>query len=158
MTEVIQYQATDITASDYETFDECAERIFKATQRRLRYKDPDNPKNIDGIPIEIDPDLYYPFVMLGVTRLGTKKEFTMLFEAIKSVVKQMEAAGLLPKDWVKTIATPFNMKCPKIPEHFADDIAGAVVKAYLTGTAQISINREIPPPPAEEPSAEEEAE
>jgi len=60
MTEVIQYQATDITASDYETFDECAERILKATRRRLRYKDPDNPANLDGIPIEIDPKRRIP--------------------------------------------------------------------------------------------------
>jgi len=39
----------------------------------------------------------------------------------------------------------FNVKCPRIPEHFADEIAGQVIKAYLTGTAEISIIRELPP-------------
>jgi hypothetical protein len=153
MTEVIQYQATDITASDYETFDECAERILKATRRRLRYKDPDNPANLDGIPIEIDPKLYQVFLMLSLTRLGTPEEFKILFDAIMAVVKQLEEAEKLPKDWVKFVATPFNTKCPKIPEHFADSIAGEIVKAYLTGTAEITLAREIPPL-AEEPEVE----
>ena len=146
MTVVIQNPAMDITASDYETFDQCADRILKATQRRLRYKDPDNPENIDGIPIEIDPELHYAFLMLGLTRLGTTEEFTILFGAIMAVVKQLEEAGQLPDGWVQTVATPFNVKCPTIPEHFADDIAGQVIKAYLTGNAEVTLGRYIPPP------------
>jgi hypothetical protein len=155
MTEVIQYQAMDITASDYETFDECADRIVKATHKRLRYKDPDNPANPDGILIEIDPNAYQSFNMFELTRLGTPEEYMTLFNGIMLMVKQMEETGQLPKDWVKRVATPFNTKCPKIPEHFADDIPGAVVKAYLTGTAEITLVRILPPPVPMESEEEE---
>jgi hypothetical protein len=156
MTVVIEHPAMDITASDYETFDECAERILKATRRRLRYKDEKNPENKEGLPIEIDPTLYQVFLMLSFTRLGTKEEFEKLFGAIMVMVKQMEDAGELPKGWVQVVATPFNTKCPKIPEHFADEIAGAIIKAYLTGTAEITLSRELPP--VVEPEQDEETE
>jgi len=146
----------DITASDYESFDQCAERIYKATHRRLRYKDPDNPENKDGVLIEIDPNLHQVFLMLSLTRLGTPEEFYALFGAIMAMVKQMEDAEQLPRDWVQSVATPFNIKCPKIPEHFADDIDGAVIKAYLTGSAEITINREVLSTKEPEPEVQEE--
>jgi hypothetical protein len=141
MTEVIQYQATDITASDYETFDQCAGRIYKATRKDLRYKD---PVTGNDVLIEIDPTAFQSFMMFELTRLGTPEEFANLFGAVMLVVKQMEDAGQLPKDWVKRVSTPFNTKCPKIPEHFADDIPGQVIKTYVTGNAQISLIRELP--------------
>jgi hypothetical protein len=152
MTEVIQYQATDITASDYETFDQCAERIYKATKKDLRYK---NPETGGDVLIEIDPTAVQAFVMFDLTRLGTPEEFAELFDDIMLVVKQKEEAGKLPKDWVKRVSTPFNTKCPKIPERFADDIPGSVVKAVLLGAAGISLVRELPPP-VEVPEEEEE--
>jgi hypothetical protein len=156
MTIVIPHPATEITASDYESFDQCAERILKATRRRLRYRDRENPDNLDGLPIEIDPKLHQVFLMLSLTRPGTEEEFEKLFGAIMAVVKQMEDAEELPEGWVKSVATPFNTKCPRIPERFADDIAGAVIKAYLTGSAEITLVRELPP--VEEPPIEEETE
>ena len=156
MTTVIPYQAIDITASDYETFDACANRILNATQRRLRYKDPENPENKEGIPIEIDPKLHQVFLKIELTRLGSNEEFEMLFGSFMAVVEQLEDAEQLEKGWVVSVGTPFNVKCPKIPEHFADDIAGQVIKAYLTGNAGVTLCRETPPPPPDEPEEEEE--
>jgi hypothetical protein len=150
MTEVIPFQAQDITCSDYETFEQYANRVYKATKKPLRYKDSTVDEdgtlvNPYGVPIEVNPDLHYAFLMLGLTRLGTPQEFEMLFGAIMLVVQQMEQAGHLPEGWVRSVATPFNIKCPRIPEQFADDIARAVTKAYLTGDAAISVTRIIPP-------------
>ena len=151
MTEIIPFQAQDVTCSDYETFEQFADRVYKATKKPLMYKDTATNEdgtlvNPGGVLIEINPELYYSFLMLGLTRLGTPEEFAELFGAIMGVVGQMEAMGRLPVGWVKSVATPFNIRCPKIPEQFADPVAGTVMKAYLVGDAAIAIRRESPPP------------
>jgi hypothetical protein len=153
MTEIIQNPATDITAADYETFDQYSSRVYHATKMPLRYADPrededGNRINPGGLPIELNPELHYSFLMLGMERLATPAEFATIFTVVGAALKQLEQQGKIPADMIKTVATPFNVKVPKIPEEFAPDSrmqeGEPVIKSYLTGEVAIAVVREYP--------------
>jgi len=141
MTDIISNPAHQITAQSAETLDEYSARIRKSSMKPIRYK--------DGTPIELDPKLQYSFLMMGLTRLATPEEFGALYTAIMTTVAQMEASGALPEGWVKTVATPFDVLPPAVPEQYTENIGEDEVKTFLVGEAGFSIVRVSPPPPPE---------
>ena len=139
MTTIIQNQAQSVEVNTTETFDQFATRIFKDSKRPVRFK--------NGADIELDPKLEYSFLMLGLTQLATPQEFEVLFTAIMGAIAQAESQGLIPAGWVKTVATPFDVLPPKIPNKFADEIGNATLKTLLVGEVGFAVVKEEPPEP-----------
>jgi hypothetical protein len=146
MTEIIQSAAQRVTLESDETFAQYADRVFR-TRRPIQYK--------DGTPIEVDPNLQYSFLMLGLTRLATPEEFGVLYGIIMSAVAEAESQGIVPAGWIKTVGTPFDLIPKPVPSKFADEIpANTVIKTYIAGEMSYDIRLEILPP--EEESEHEE--
>jgi hypothetical protein len=144
MTEIIDNPAQSITAPTDETFAQYVDRIGRA-RRMVQYK--------NGKPIELDPNLDYSFLMLGFkkdpqtgTGIATPEQFKALVAAIKRNVDEMEAAGLLPEDWVQVVATPFDVIPPQVPGKFVEEAEerGLIIKTLLVGNIGFAIAR-MPP-------------
>jgi len=139
MTDIVTSPALDITAQTTESFEEFSSRIYKSSKKPLRFK--------DGKPIELDPTLEHSFLMLGLSRLATQEEFTKLYTAFMTTIAQMEVNGDLPADWVKSVATPFDVIPPAIPPQFTENLGEAEIKTYLVGEVGFAIVKEYPPEP-----------
>jgi len=139
MTTVIEHPAMCLTMRTEMKFDEFADHVWRANKRELRHR---NDKLI-----ELKPGLDYTFLMLGMKRLLNKKEFGIVYQKFMSEIKQLEEAGILPKDSVEIVATPLDVPTlPKIPDKFADKIEdGVKIKIYLTASdLSFTIAKEYP--------------
>lgn len=136
MTEIINHPAQEISVQTSETFDQYADRLYKRSRRLFQHG--------DGTLIELHPDLEYSFLMLGLTRLATPEEFGVLYTTIMTAIAQAETQGLIPSDWVKTVATPLDVKPPSVPQRLIED--DAEVKIYLTGELQFSVTKQMKEP------------
>ena len=139
MTTVIENQATPFLLRTDETFLEFANRISKSNVCNVGYK--------DGSLIELDPNLEYSFVLLGLKRLLTPEEFAFVYTAMMDAVHKLEVQGVLSEGLVETVATPFDIPArPAIPNQFADTQEdGADIKTYLTGSLTFTMVNHVPP-------------
>ena len=139
-TTVIEQQAQHLEVRTDESFLEFADRVHRKNMRPLCYE--------NGSLIELDPELEYSFLMLGMKRLLTQEEFVIVYAAFMSEIKRLEDSGALPKDLVRTVATPFDIPRsarPVIPSKFADEIEDdAVIKMYLTGNTSFTLGKILP--------------
>ena len=140
MTEIVEHPAQQLTLMTDETFLQFADRVQRTNTRPIMHK--------DGHLLELDPESEYSFLMLGLTRLATPEEFAVLLKIIMQAVDQAEAQGVIPKKWVRSVATPFDIpKRPELSERFADELEeGARIKCYLTGNTTFTFVKEPPPP------------
>ena len=138
MTTVIEHPAQNLTMRTELTFNEFADHVWRTNRRQLRYS--------DGAMIELQPDLAYSFLMLGMERLLTPEEFGVVYFCVMQALEQAEKKGLIPTGLVKSVATPFDVpNRPAIPDKFADDIEEeATVKTYLTGEVSFTVAKEYP--------------
>ena len=125
--EIIEHPAQQLSARTEENFEEFTRRMARSTMRPLQYG--------DGTKIEIKPERILCFLGLELESVATPELFENLCTAIMTQVKQFEAKGLLPKDWVKRVGTPMDITPPSIPKHFIDDVnaSGGAVKTLLNG-------------------------
>ena len=149
MTEVIQHPARQVSVNTEETFSQYARRIRDTRSEIRTFK--------NGAPIVLRSELQYTFLMLGMERLLTPEEFELVFMAIMTKIKEMEAAGILPPDVVKTVETPFDLTPPEIPERFLSELApGVLLESRFVGSMGFEIVTVYPPDPeeVEEPTVE----
>ena len=148
--EIIDSPAQQLEARIEENFDEFASRIFERSNRPIRHK--------DGTSIELRPDLRYSFLLLGLQdRVATEEEFTNLTAAIMLTIKQFEAQGLLPVDWVQQIRTPLDIIVPEVPQRFIDELEeGVTVRRMLVGNTTFAIEKHFPAPIIDEEETDEE--
>jgi hypothetical protein len=127
-----------ITMRTEQTFDEFADHVYRVNKRELRHR--------NGTLIELQPDLAYSLLMLGMKRLLTEEEFGIVCERFMAEIKALEDQGILPRDSVTVVATPFDVpNRPAIPERFAEEIDDeATIKTYLTGEVSFTIAKIYP--------------
>ena len=65
MTEIIENQSQNLVVQMGESFDQFASRVYGQSKRGIHFK--------DGTQIELNPNLAYSFLMLGMERLKTNK-------------------------------------------------------------------------------------
>ena len=143
MTEIIQHPAQQVTVNTEETFDQYKKRI-KETRTEIRaFK--------DGMPIAVDSAMQYSFLMLGMERLLTPEEFAAVYMAVMSAIDQMEKAGVLPEELVKTVSTPFDATPPVIPDRFREEAGdGVELVVHFVCNTGFEIVKEYPPDEAVE--------
>ena len=146
MAEVIEHPAQSLAFETGETFSQFADRVYRQSKRPLQYS--------DGAMIELDPELQYSFMMFGMTRLLTPEEFAAVYEAMMTALAKAEKKGTVPAGLIKTVATPFDVMPPRIPDSFVDGLEeGAVIKTYLVGDTGFAVAKHVAAPepePAEE--------
>jgi hypothetical protein len=142
MTTVIEHPAMSLTMRTNQTFSEFAEHVWRTNKRELRHK--------NGSLIELDSELTYSFLLLGMERLFTDEEFA----AVKVLIEEGEEQGKIPKGLVITMATPFDVPArPAIPPEFVNELEeGGEIKTYLTASdLSFTLAKVYPPLPEEEP-------
>ena len=154
---VVDGGATKISVETAETFSQFQSRIFKARKPLQFVTKDEQGEVIGGAPIELNPESVYSFLMLELTRLATPQEFGALFTIIMTEIAKAEAQGIIPPGWVKSVATPFDVQPPVIPDKFSDQIEeGVTLKVLLSGDVGFNIIKEYPPLPEPEPVEEPE--
>jgi hypothetical protein len=133
--------AQQITAETTETFQDFANRVFKASKRSIRHG--------NGLPVEIEPGGIYSTLLIKVKKLLTAEKFFEVQEYIERGIIQAVMDGVVEPDWFQGITTPFDLHPPEVPEHYKDD--DHEIKAYLVGeTGFVFTQTPIPEVIAEE--------
>jgi len=136
MTAINEGLAQQVVMQTEETFQQFKERIFQV-RYPLKFRDEvDEHNNVikQGGPIEVEPDSFYSFLRLQLARPATPTEFVTLFGLIMGAVAQAETAGIIPANWVKEVATPFDLITGSIPEHITEALPeNTEVKTYVDG-------------------------
>ena len=132
-----------------ETWDDFVERLYKRSSA-LTFE--------NGSNIEVNPDSKYAVLALEISDIATQEQFAGLLFLINEAITKAEAAGIVPANWCKSVATLFNLEPPQIPQRFLDEIEGAVCKIIWTGTQRYTAVRELPDNnmPQENESSEQE--
>ena len=135
MTEIIQHPAQQIVVNFDETFDEASDRICIATKQPIQHA--------NGKPVTMTPGTHNCFLKLELEeRKATPEEFDALCGAIMMTIKQFEAQKLLPENWVKRVATPFDVTVPPIPERLLQAVrAGYKAEVHLSGDVYVHLTQ-----------------
>ena len=135
MTEVIGNPANKVTLSNKLTFEQVAEQLRTASMTSLSYG--------NGAAIELNPELDYSFLMLGLTRLLTSQEFGVVYMSIMAAIAQAESQGLIPPGLIKQVATTFDV--PKVEglDEMLDGLIpeGEELHLALRGTLGLEITK-----------------